>query len=792
MKQIRITRTGRNVDQQVLLRWALPLILSIILLAAAWPARAVTMQAQPEVTSGFVADEIIVRFAPTDQQTRATLMAQYGLQTMRYLAGLDTYVLRTQPGAVMQLVDELGGRTEVIYAEPNYLAQAALTPTDPDYSLPDRVYAPQLIGAEAAWDITTGSTEVVIAVADSGIELSHPEFNGRLLPGYDFVNEDSDPSDDSGHGTHAAGVIAAAMNNGQGTTGLAPGALIMPVKVLNASNLADWADVAAGIVFAADQGADIINLSLGGYAGSQLLLDAVRYAAGHGVTLVAAAGNLGLELPYYPAAYDETIAVMATTRSDERFILSNYGGFVDIRAPGVEIWSTLWSAGTPGGYGFASGTSASTPHVSGLAGLLLAQRPDLQPAAVRAIIEQTAVDLGAPGRDPFFGAGRINASAAMTAAVNWTPLPDTPTPAPTSTPTVTPTPTVTLTPTPTMTPTATATATPSATATPTPAPTAAPAVYRVNCGGAAYQDSQGNLWRADQAWNGTWGYDSGTTKRSSKQVHGTADQPLYQAWREAPGRYRFSLPNGAYTVVLRFAEFNVANASARVMRIEMEGATVEAALSIYGSAGRYTALDKVYQAVVNDGELNILFAANGGSYDPIINAIEVSFTGATLPTPAPTATATPYIQRVNSGGPSFTDGQGVVWAADAPYVAGAWGYFSGATKSTTLAVAGTLDDALYQRWRDNPVEYRFTVPNGAYHVILRFAEFETTRASDRLMQITIEGVTVESALSIYGLVGRATALDRAYAVTVNDGALNISFVRNGGRKNPAVAAIEIR
>ncbi|MGB3058919.1 MAG: malectin domain-containing carbohydrate-binding protein, partial [Anaerolineae bacterium] len=173
-------------------------------------------------------------------------------------------------------------------------------------------------------------------------------------------------------------------------------------------------------------------------------------------------------------------------------------------------------------------------------------------------------------------------------------------------------------------------------------------------------------------------------------------------------------------------------------------------------------------------------------------AIEVSFAGATLPTPAPTATATPYIQRVNSGGPSFTDGQGVVWAADAPYVAGAWGYFSGAAKSTTLAVAGTLDDALYQRWRDNPVEYRFTVPNGAYHVILRFAEFETTRASDRLMQITIEGVTVEPALSIYGLVGRATALDRAYAVTVNDGALNISFVRNGGRKNPAVAAIEIR
>lgn len=788
MKQMRITRTGRNVDQQVLLRWALPLILSIILLAAAWPARAVTIQAQPEVTSGFVADEIIVRFAPTDQQTRAALMAHHELQTMRYLTGLDTYVLRTQPGAVMQLVDELGGRTEVIYAEPNYLAQAALTPTDPDYSLPDRVYAPQLIGAEAAWDITTGSAEVVIAVADSGIARAHPEFSGRLLPGYDFVNEDSDPSDDSGHGTHAAGVIAAAMNNGLGTTGLAPGALIMPVKVLNASNLADWADVAAGIVFAVDQGADIINLSLGGYAGSQLLLDAVRYAADHGVTLVAAAGNLGLELPYYPAAYDETIAVMATTQYDERFILSNYGDFVDIGAPGVEIWSTLWSVGAPDGYGFASGTSASTPHVSGLAGLLLARRPDLQPAAVRTIIEQTAVDLGAPGRDPFFGAGRIDASAAMIAAVNWTPQPDTPTPTPTwtSTATTTPTPTVTLTPTPTMTPTATATVTP------TPAPTAAPAVYRVNCGGAAYQDSQGNPWRADQAWNGTWGYDSGTTRRSSKQVRNTADQPLYQAWREAPGQYRFSLPNGAYTVALRFAEFNVVNASARVMRIEMEGTTVEAALSIYGSVGRYTALDKVYQAVVNDGELTILFAANGGSYNPIINAIEVSFAGATPPTPTPTTTAPPYVQRVNSGGPSFTDGQGVVWPADAPYVAGAWGYFSGTAKSTTLAVAGTLDDALYQRWRDNPVEYRFTVPNGAYHVTLRFAEFEAMRASDRLMQIAIEGVTVESALSIYGLVGRATALDRVYAVTVNDGALNISFVKNGGKKNPAVAAIEIR
>jgi len=224
------------------------------------------------------------------------------------------------------------------------------------------------------------------------------------------VNDDDDPADDQGHGTHVAGIAAAAINNGQGIAGIAGQSLILPVKVLNENNQGTWADVAEGIIYAVDQGARVINLSLGSTADSSTVHDAVLYAWSHNVVIVAAAGNDGTTTPYYPAAYAEVIGVSATTPDDVRAGFSSYGTHISVAAPGATIYST-----TPGNsYSFKSGTSMAAPHVSGLAALLLAQDGSRTNAEVRQIIEQSADDLGAPGWDEEYGYGRVNAYKAVT------------------------------------------------------------------------------------------------------------------------------------------------------------------------------------------------------------------------------------------------------------------------------------------------------------------------------------------------------------------------------------------
>ncbi|MGC8780520.1 MAG: S8 family serine peptidase, partial [Anaerolineae bacterium] len=335
----------------------------------------------------------------------AALLGEYGASIKQVIAD-DTYLVTAAEEEMAALLSALASRPEVRYAERNGIACAGLTPTDPDYSNPYLVYAPQLLNAPAAWDYTTGYATVTVAVVDTGVSLSHPEFAGRILPGWDFVNSDSDPSDDNGHGTHVAGIIAAAMNNGLGTTGLAPNVSILPVKVLGAAKSGTWANVSLGIRYAADYGAKVINLSLGGTTPSTALLDAIRYAQSKGALVVAAAGNNGSSAPFYPAYYDEVVAVSATDEYDQYWTISNYGTWVDVAAPGSSIWSTYWTTSNPNGYGFMSGTSMAAPHVSGLAALIWSVNPTLSPAQVRDIIQSTAVDKGAAGFDPYYGWGR--------------------------------------------------------------------------------------------------------------------------------------------------------------------------------------------------------------------------------------------------------------------------------------------------------------------------------------------------------------------------------------------------
>jgi hypothetical protein len=278
------------------------------------------------------------------------------------------------------------------------------------------------------------------------------------------------------------------------------------------------------------------------------------------------------------------------------------------------------------------------------------------------------------------------------------------------------------------------------------------------------------------------------------------------------GEYRFTVPNGTYNVTLKFAEFSVTTATARAMNIILEATSVETNFSVFAEAGKAWALDRSYTVTVYDGILNIVFTkAAGAKSTPAISAIEVKMGAPLPPTPTPTPTATPcltcptptpiptntpapYEQRVSVGGTTFTDGAGQSWTADKAYTVGSWGYSTrGSAKSYSTAVEETTDDLLYQKQRWLAGEYRFTVPNGTYEVTLKFAEFSVSNATDRVMRITMEGVVVESNLSVWALVGRAKAMDRTYTVIVNDGILNIAFARaSGARQDPAISAIRVR
>ena len=332
---------------------------------------------------------------------------------------------------------------------------------------------------------------------------------------------------------------------------------------------------------------------------------------------------------------------------------------------------------------------------------------------------------------------------------------------------------------------------------------------RVNAGGPSYTDAAGNVWSADKAYAvGSWGHTGGSAKSSSTAVTDTTDSVLYQKYREKPGEYRFTVPNGAYQVTLKFAEFTVSNNTDRAMSIAIEGMVYENPLSVYAVVGRFRALDATYIVQVNDGVLNIAFArASGASKDPAVSAIEVFTTQASAATPTATPTPTgptstptltptpvPFVQRVHAGSAvAYVDSQGLTWSPDRSYVDGSWGYTTGAARSSTTVVANTVDDPLYQKWRELRGEYRFTVPNGAYRVTLKFAEFIVNKPEDRGMMITIEGVVSENPLSVYAQAGKNTAFERSYTATVSDGVLNIAFDRAiNARKDPAISAIEVK
>jgi subtilisin family serine protease len=270
------------------------------------------------------------------------------------------------------------------------------------------------VQAPAAWDVTPGTTNVVVAVLDSGVQFSHPDLSGRVLAGYDFVNDDADASDDYGHGTAVAGVIASAGNNGLGGAGVAFGCLMLPVKVCGADGTAPYSAIADGIRYAVDHGARVINISLVGDQASATLQDAVNYAWERNAVIVAAAGNTGGPTPEYPAACQNAVAVSSLALNDARSTFSSYGPHVALAAPGEGIWTTQMRADPR--FGEWSGTSFASPIVAGVAALVASANSALCNTQVVSILIQTASDLGPGGKDSFFGAGRVDAARAVFAA----------------------------------------------------------------------------------------------------------------------------------------------------------------------------------------------------------------------------------------------------------------------------------------------------------------------------------------------------------------------------------------
>lgn len=423
-------------------RYKIWTLLSVLLALVLLPGyNSIGSAAPPPTTpeADFAPGELLIKFeSGVSAQSATQTLNRYGATKIRTLYESPIELWQVPEGKELALATQLSTLPNVAQAEPNYIVHAFDTiPYDPFYY---KQWAHLIMNSAQGWDVTTGTADVVIAILDSGIDETHPDLAGKLVAGYDFVDNDSNPHDLNGHGTHVAGIAAAITDNGTGVAGTSWGARIMPIRVLNAQGSGTGADIIDGINWAVSQGADVINLSLGGTGSSPFTQNTINNAHNQGVFITAAMGNCREKKePYcpeanptnYPAAYDNVMAVAATGPNDTWASYSQYGPHCDIAAPGGDI-QTSWSEGIYStmptynaylithygyykNYDYLNGTSQATPHVAGLAALVLSADPTLTPDQVQAIIEANAADLEPAGWDADYGHGRIDVGATLQA-----------------------------------------------------------------------------------------------------------------------------------------------------------------------------------------------------------------------------------------------------------------------------------------------------------------------------------------------------------------------------------------
>lgn len=343
-------------------------------------------------------------------------VAALGATLAGRFASISTYeVVFSSPAEARVGVAALLRDTRVRHAEVERTFTVTESPRDPLYS---KQWALAKVGAARAWNQEVGSTSpVTVAVIDTGADYGHPDLAGKLLPGFNATNPSASAQDDHMHGTHVAGIIAAATNNGLGVAGMSWGADVLPVKALGANGSGSSCDIVSALLYAARQAVRVINMSLGGPGPCPAALqEAVDVANRAGALVVAAAGNAGADFntTESPANCDRTLGVGATDENDQPATFSNYGSYVDISAPGVNILSTVIDPKTgKHGYAALSGTSMATPMVAGLAALVFARHSDWSPEQVSERLRNSSRDLGPRGWDPHFGAGRIDAARAL-------------------------------------------------------------------------------------------------------------------------------------------------------------------------------------------------------------------------------------------------------------------------------------------------------------------------------------------------------------------------------------------
>lgn len=368
--------------------------------------------------SHYYVNEVVVQFnTPLEKQQLQTIEKNIASNNVTKMG--NTYIFKSSKLSTEELIAYFKEQWDIKFIEPHYLymtneeSSLNLIPNDVlfeqyQWNIPD-------IQTLEGWNVSKGSDDIIIAVLDTGVQLNHPDLTGRLIDGYNVDDATSNADDDFGHGTHVAGIIGATVNNDEGVAGISWYNKILPVKVLNSSGAGSTYSVAQGIIWATDNGAKVINMSLGNYASADFLHEAIKYAYDHDVVLVAASGNDNTDRPGYPAAYPEVFAVGATTSNKQKAAFSNFGDYIDVVAPGDSIASTYIG----GQYASLSGTSMASPHVAALAGLIRSANPSLTNVQVMDIMRQSAVDLGDAGKDAYFGYGEIDVQKALITAVSF-------------------------------------------------------------------------------------------------------------------------------------------------------------------------------------------------------------------------------------------------------------------------------------------------------------------------------------------------------------------------------------